>query len=69
MVRCLNNRIFDIVSQVVSSVNVRAWVIGGYVRDCLLKREHAGKDIDIVVLGSGIDVARKVAKKLLRTLK
>lgn len=69
MVRCLNNRIFDIVSQVVSSVNVRAWVIGGYVRDCLLKREHAGKDIDIVVLGSGIDVARKVAKKIAPDIK
>ncbi|MDY0099166.1 MAG: HD domain-containing protein [Bacteroidales bacterium] len=64
MVKCLNERIFDILSQVVSSENVRAWVIGGYVRDCLLKREHAGKDIDIVVLGSGIDIARKAAKKI-----
>jgi len=63
MNRCLNDKVFGILSEVVSSENVEAWVIGGYVRDCLLKRDHPDKDIDIVVLGNGIDIARKAAKK------
>jgi len=61
---CLNDNIFNILSDVVTSENVRAWVIGGYVRDCLLGRENPDKDIDIVVLGNGIDIARKAAKKI-----
>jgi len=61
---CLNDKVFGILSEVVSAEKVEAWVIGGYVRDCLLKRDHRDKDIDIVVLGNGIDIARKAAKKL-----
>jgi len=38
-----------------------AYVIGGYVRDCIMGRQS--KDIDIVVVGSGINLAKKVAKK------
>lgn len=63
MNKCLNDKVFGVLSEVVSSENVEAWVIGGYVRDCLLKRDHPDKDIDIVVLGNGIDIARKAAKK------
>jgi poly(A) polymerase len=61
---CLNDKVFGLLSEVISSENVEAWVIGGYVRDCLLQRDHPEKDIDIVVLGNGIDIARKAAKKL-----
>ena len=61
---CLTDKIFRILSEVVSSENVRAFVIGGWVRDCLLNRDYSDKDIDIVVLGSGIDIARKTAKKI-----
>jgi len=61
---CLNDKIFDLLSDVVSSENVRAWLIGGYVRDFLLKRDHPDKDVDIVVVGSGIDIARKAARKM-----
>lgn len=61
---CLNDNIFPILSEVAEAEKIKAWVIGGYVRDCLLKRDHGGKDIDIVVVGSGIDFARKAAKKL-----
>jgi len=61
---CLNDKIFDLLSDVVSSENVMAWLIGGYVRDFLLKRDHPDKDIDIVVVGSGIDIARKAARKM-----
>jgi poly(A) polymerase len=61
---CLNDKIFETLSSVVTSENVQAYVIGGWVRDHLLKRENPGKDIDIVVIGSGIDIARKAAKKI-----
>lgn len=66
---CLNDNIFSTLSDVVTSENVRAWVIGGYVRDCLLGREHPDKDIDIVVVGNGIDIARKAAKKISSRIK
>lgn len=61
---CLNDKIFKSLSEVVSAENVKAYVIGGWVRDCILRREHPGKDIDIVVIGSGIELARKAARKL-----
>jgi len=66
---CLNDKIFMLLSEVVSSENVKAYVIGGYVRDYLLKRDHSAKDIDIVVVGSGIEIARKVAKRISPGLK
>ena len=66
---CLNDKIFETLRDVVESENVQAYVIGGWVRDCLLKREHAEKDIDIVVVGSGIDIARKAARKFGRGIK
>jgi len=61
---CLYDKIFHSISEALSDYNVEGYVIGGYVRDCILKREHEGKDIDIVVLGNGIDIARKIARKL-----
>ena len=51
---------FGIVSEVAESLGVRAFVIGGYVRDFFLGRHSS--DIDIVVEGSGIDLAQAVAK-------
>ena len=61
---CLCDNIFTTLSEVITSEKVEAYVIGGYVRDCLLKREHSDKDIDIVVLGSGIEIAKKAARKI-----
>ncbi|MDR0385726.1 MAG: CCA tRNA nucleotidyltransferase [Prevotellaceae bacterium] len=49
------------IKETVQSENVRAYIIGGYVRDLILQR--SSKDIDIVVEGSGIDIAAKVADK------
>ncbi|MDR1886440.1 MAG: CCA tRNA nucleotidyltransferase [Prevotellaceae bacterium] len=49
------------IGETVRSENVRAYIIGGYVRDLILQRPS--KDIDIVVEGSGIDIAEKVADK------
>ena len=61
---CLNDKAFKIISEVVTAEGVEAYVTGGWVRDCLLKRDHPGKDIDIVVIGSGIDMARKTAGRI-----
>ena len=58
----LNHEIFPILSEIVTEKNLQCYVIGGFVRDLLLKRPS--KDIDIVVVGSGIDLAKAVAKKL-----
>lgn len=58
----LQNKIFEIVSQAAREQGVRAFVIGGFVRDCFLERPC--KDIDIVVEGSGIAVAERVAEKV-----
>lgn len=60
--KVLNQKIFKIISQIAEEENIPAYVIGGYVRDLILKRDC--KDIDIVVQGSGIDFAKKVAEKL-----
>lgn len=56
----LEKPIFRIVSDVAAARGVRAFVIGGYVRDCFLGRPC--NDIDIVVEGSGIDFASDVGK-------
>ena len=57
-----SKRIFETISIVGNEIGQNAFVIGGYVRDQLLNRET--KDIDIVAIGSGIDFAKKTAKKL-----
>lgn len=58
----LDKRIFRIISDVAEESGVRAFVIGGYVRDCFLGRKCT--DIDIVVEGSGIDFATLVGAKV-----
>lgn len=57
----LDKDIFKIVGRTASELGVRAFVIGGFVRDCFLGRHSS--DIDIVVEGSGIDFARAVGAK------
>ena len=59
----LNNKIFEVISQASQELNVESYVIGGFVRDILLKRDFK-KDIDIVAVGSGIELALKVAALL-----
>ena len=56
----LSKPIFKIVAEASSLLNLESYVIGGYVRDFILKREKS-KDIDIVTIGSGIDLAKKVS--------
>lgn len=57
----LDKPIFKTVSEVAAEMGVRAFVIGGYVRDCFLGRPS--NDIDIVVEGSGIEFAKAVGRK------
>ncbi|MES2810916.1 MAG: HD domain-containing protein [Bacteroidota bacterium] len=57
----LEHKIFEIISQAAKQLNVDTYVIGGFVRDILLNRDHK-KDIDIVAVGSGIDLALKVSE-------
>ena len=58
----LDHKIFSIVSETAAELGIRAFVIGGYVRDCFLGRPS--KDIDIVVEGSGIELAEAVGAKV-----
>ena len=57
----LSHPFFALVSATANEMGFPAYVIGGWVRDLLLKRES--KDIDIVVVGSGIELASEVARK------
>ena len=59
----LTNNIFNIISQAAKELNLESYVIGGFVRDILLERNHK-KDIDIVAVGSGIELALKVSELL-----
>ena len=62
MTDALDNKIFAIVSKTAREQGVRAFVIGGFVRDYFLQRPC--HDIDIVVEGSGIRLAEAVAAKI-----
>lgn len=54
--------LFKVVSECADEMGCECYVIGGYVRDLILKRES--KDVDLVVVGSGIELASAVRKKL-----
>lgn len=56
----LSNPVFHTVGEVADSMGRECYVVGGYVRDILLERPS--KDIDFVTVGSGIEVAERVAK-------
>lgn len=59
----LYHYIFSIIADASNQLNIESYVIGGFVRDFLLNRSTA-KDIDIVTIGSGIDLAKKTASIL-----
>lgn len=58
----LKHPVFKVAAQIAGENNLQCFVIGGFVRDLILER--TSKDIDIVVLGSGIDFAQACAEKL-----
>jgi tRNA nucleotidyltransferase (CCA-adding enzyme) len=59
----LSQPVFKTISQAADALELETYVIGGYVRDYILKRGTA-KDIDVVAVGSGIELARKVSQLL-----
>ena len=62
ILRHLSGRPFQIIREAADEAGLEVYVIGGYVRDIFLCRPS--KDIDVVVVGSGIELAKAVAKKL-----
>jgi poly(A) polymerase len=62
IMQLLSTPTLNCVKEIVQSENVRAYIIGGYVRDLILRRPSV--DVDIVVEGSGVAIAEKVAKRL-----
>ena len=57
----LSNPVFALIGDTADQLGLKAYVIGGYVRDCFLGRPN--KDIDVVVEGSGIALAEAIAAK------
>jgi len=62
MIKKLQHNIFREISKVADQMQLETYVIGGFVRDIYLNRKS--KDIDIVTVGSGIELAKKVADNL-----
>jgi poly(A) polymerase len=58
----LQHPIFKVISNVADQLNQETYVIGGFVRDLILKRPSP--DIDVVTIGSGIQLAELVAREL-----
>lgn len=64
IVEQIDQPVFHTVGAVADELGRECYAVGGYVRDLFLKRES--KDIDFVTVGSGIEVARAVGRKLPR---
>ena len=60
--QAIEHPIFKIICEAAETLNVKAYVIGGFVRDFILNRGDA--DIDVVAIGNGIQLAKQVAKSL-----
>ncbi|RUA12032.1 MAG: tRNA nucleotidyltransferase [Flavobacteriia bacterium] len=59
----IQHPIFELIGSTADELGIDSYVIGGYVRDYFLQR-NTPKDIDIVAIGSGVELAQKVASKL-----
>lgn len=57
----LQGKVFENISEVSGELGLESYVIGGYVRDIFLNRPS--KDIDVVCVGSGIGLAKEVASR------
>ena len=62
LAQILDQDIFHLISDAADSLGMECYVVGGYVRDLFLERPS--KDIDVVVVGSGIRVAEELKKRL-----
>ena len=62
MKKHIQHPIFNLITEASNELKIDAYVIGGFVRDIILERPC--KDIDVVAIGSGIELAQAVAKKI-----
>ncbi len=63
----INNKLFNTISDCADQLGLDCYAVGGFVRDAYLKVDS--KDVDILVIGSGIEMAKLVSKKLKNTSK
>ena len=61
----LSHPVFEVIGKAAQELGIECYAIGGFVRDIFLGRDS--KDVDIVAIGSGIDLAHEVAKNLPNT--
>ena len=64
MEKFINHNIFYILSELSETLQIRTFLVGGFVRDCFLNKKHQFKDIDIVCDQKAIELAKLTAKKL-----
>lgn len=64
LIEHLDHNIFKLLAETAEKSNTKIYLVGGYVRDILLKRDTQKNDIDVVVVGNGIAFAEKVGQKL-----
>ena len=64
----LKNNIFNLISSCAGELGLECYVIGGFVRDYIIS-ESTPKDIDILVIGNGIDFAKYISRKIEKTPK
>ena len=62
LIQLLDSYLFHLIGEVADQMGVEAYVVGGYVRDLFLERPS--KDIDVVVVGSGIEIAQALCDRL-----
>ncbi len=62
MKKFVEKPVFKVISEAAAEIGAPAYVVGGYVRDIILGRES--HDVDVVVVGSGIELAKRVAAKM-----
>ncbi|WP_417360891.1 CCA tRNA nucleotidyltransferase [Galbibacter sp.] len=60
-IQAVQHPVFELITKASVKLGIRSYVIGGFVRDYILER-NVPKDIDVVALGSGINLAKEVAK-------
>ncbi len=62
LIEHITNPVFKLIAEASRELGMRSYIIGGFVRDIFLSRPS--NDIDIVTIGSGIELAKAVAKKM-----
>jgi len=64
MRKFVDHKIFHLLSELSEKIQIKTFVVGGFVRDCLLNKQSELKDIDIVCNHSAIELAKKLSNQL-----